>query len=78
MIDTLRSWKTRLLDRQAKILGLLLLLSSGKGYERARPKPAADKDRRYKVIVWGTELAPLRTAPGQAQHHQQSTHNLRH
>ena len=54
MLDTLVSWKTRLLDQQAKLLGLLLLLNSGKGYPGGRATALPGDARRYKVIVWGT------------------------
>lgn len=54
MLDTLRSWTTRALDQQAKLLGFLLLLKSGKGYPRGRRKTPRAQARRYQVIVWGT------------------------
>ena len=54
MLDSLKSWKTRVLDQQAKLLGFLLLLKSGRGYRGGREAPRADAGRRYKVIVWGT------------------------
>jgi len=54
VLDLLRSWKTRWLDQQAKLLGLLLLLQSGQGYAAGRAKPRSSEARRYKVIVWGT------------------------
>ena len=53
MLDVLRSWTTRVLDQQAKLLGLLLLLKTGKGYPGGRKAPASP-ERRTKVIVWGT------------------------
>jgi 2,4-diaminopentanoate dehydrogenase len=54
MLDALRAWKARALDQQAKLLGLLLLLSTGRGYARAPKGARPGGDRRYKVIVWGT------------------------
>jgi len=53
VLDVLRSWTTRVLDQQAKLLGLLLLLKTGKGYPGGRKAPASP-ERRTKVIVWGT------------------------
>jgi 2,4-diaminopentanoate dehydrogenase len=54
VLDALRSWKTRLLDQQAKLLGLLLLLKSGRSYPGGRDRALVGAARRYKVIVWGT------------------------
>jgi 4-hydroxy-tetrahydrodipicolinate reductase len=54
VLEGLRSWKTRVLDRQAKLLGFLLLLKSGKGFPGGREKVLVRDAPRYKVIVWGT------------------------
>ena len=54
MLDAIRSWKVRVLDQQAKVLGFMLLLKSGSGYPRGRQEKLAGRARRYRVIVWGT------------------------
>ena len=38
VLEGIRSWKTRVLDRQAQLLGFLLLLKSGKGFAGGREK----------------------------------------
>jgi hypothetical protein len=54
VLESLRSLTTRVLDQQAKLLGMLLLLRTGKGFPRARAKLPVTDGRRYRVIVWGT------------------------
>jgi hypothetical protein len=54
VLEGLRSWKTRVLDRQAQLLGFLLLLKSGKGFAVGREKLLVGDGQRFKVIVWGT------------------------
>jgi 4-hydroxy-tetrahydrodipicolinate reductase len=54
VLESLRSLTTRVLDQQAKLLGLLLLLRTGTGFPRGRAQRPATDARRYRVIVWGT------------------------
>ena len=54
MLERLRSWATTALDQQAKLLGFLLLLKSGRGFAGGREKVLVRDAPRYKVIVWGT------------------------
>jgi 2,4-diaminopentanoate dehydrogenase len=54
VFEALKSWTTRVLDQQAKLLGFLLLLKSGKGIPGQREKVLVKDAARYKVIVWGT------------------------
>ena len=47
MLEALSSWTTRVLDQQAKLLGFLLLLKSGKGIPGQREKVLVKANKLY-------------------------------